>query len=243
MTQLLLYNLNFIIMKRDHENYLTMANATMEVLNRRETEWKHIPRIVTVVSKIKTTTDKANEAHRGTLIVTTGATQDKAALIQEAVAALVKLCKPVSVYAIDKGDMKLHDTLSVSKASLMQLRDMALIQRMRQLTELIEPLVPELGDYGITAVEVENVKKQIEQLATIVTHPRELTAERKSKNELFAELIGELRKEFYLLDSLMKLFDPSELYTEYRNARIIVNLGGRKQKEENPQPPEEPEKP
>ncbi|MDO4704269.1 hypothetical protein, partial [Tannerella sp.] len=221
-------------MKRNHENYLTMANTTMEVMSRRNGEWSHIPRIVHVVSDIKVTMDKTNEAHRGTLIVTTGATQNKAELIQDAVASVVKLCKPVAVYAVDKNDMKLHDELSVSKASLLQLRDLLLVQRLTHLVQLVESCLHHLNDYGVKEEDVKAAKLLIEQLSTIVTQPRELTAERKSKNELFAELIGELRKQFYLLDSLMKLFDPSELYTEYRNARIIVNLGRRKQKEEEP---------
>lgn len=226
-------------MNKNHENYLTMANATMEVMSRRNAEWSHIPRVVHVVSNIKGTTDKANEAYRGALIVTTGATQNKADIVQEAVASVVKLCKPVSVYAIDKNDIKLHDELSVSKASLLQRRDMSLVQRLTHLIQLMEPYLNHLNDYGVKEADVKTAKELIEQLSAIVTQPRELTAERKSKNELFAELIGELRKQFYLLDSLMKLFDPSELYTEYRNARIIVNLGRRKQKEEEPEEGEE----
>lgn len=226
-------------MNKNYENYLTMANATMEVMSRRNAEWSHIPRIVNVMSDIKGTTDKANEAYRGALIITTGATQNKADIVQEAVASVVKLCKPVSVYAIDKNDIKLHDELSVSKASLLQLRDMSLVQRLTHLIQLVEPYLSHLNDYGVKEEDVKAAKALVEQLSGIITQPRELTAERKSKNELFGELIGELRKQFYLLDSLMKLFDPSELYTEYRNARIIVNLGRRKQKEEEPEEEEE----
>ena len=129
-------------MNKNHENYLTMANATMEVMSRRNAEWSHIPRIVNVMSDIKGTTDKANEAYRGALIVTTGATQNKADIVQEAVASVVKLCKPVSVYAIDKNDIKLHDELSVSKASLLQLRDMSLVQRLTHLIQLDVQIYP-----------------------------------------------------------------------------------------------------
>ncbi|AEW22144.1 hypothetical protein BFO_3335 [Tannerella forsythia 92A2] len=46
----------------------------------------------------------------------------------------------------------------------------------------------------------------------------------------------DLRRCVYKLDSLMSLFSGTRFETDYRNARIIVDLGTRKKKEEGPQP-------
>ncbi len=224
-------------MKQYEENYLTMSNTTLQTVNKRKEEWNHVPRIVTAVSKLESDIEKANAAARESLVVTTGVTQDKADLIQQTVAAAVKLCKPACVYAIDRGDMALHDSLSVSRASLLHLRDMALLQRLNQLLGIIEPLRTHLVDYGVKEEQVTELQQLITRLSGMITQPRELTAERKSKKQHLSEIISELRKNLYLLDGLMKIFDPSELYTEYRNARIIVNLGKRSKKTGEPETP------
>ena len=231
-------------MKQYEENFLTMANATFETLIKDDSEWKQVPRIAAAVTKLGTDIEKANGVAKESIVITSGATQNKADLIDQAVSAAVRLCKPACVYALDWGDMALHDTLNVSRASLLQLRDMTLLQRLNRLVEVVDPLVDDLADYGVKPELLGLLKERIIRLSEVITQPRELTAERKSKKQLFSELISELRKTLYQLDNLMKIFDPSELYTEYRNARIVVSLGKRRKKPAAPDtPPSEPETP
>jgi hypothetical protein len=60
-----------------------------------------------------------------------------------------------------------------------------------------------------------------------VNHPRELITKRATKIESLADYIDLLRNVLTRIDNMMRLFDGSEFYRDYKNARKIVDLGGR----------------
>ncbi len=114
------------------------------------------------------------------------------------------------------------DTVSLAKAKDMYTR--------------MEAIKSDLADYGITEEVLDECKRLIDAYDAYITRPRDLIVERKGHNQSLSELLRDLRRCVYKLDSLMSLFSGTRFETDYRSARIIVDLGTWKKKEEGPQP-------
>lgn len=66
----------------------------------------------------------------------------------------------------------------------------------------------------------------------LIARPRTLIVERKSANQdMVLGLLSSLREVLYKMDSLMNLFENTDLKREYKDARIILDLGRRKEGE------------
>lgn len=215
-------------MTTKQQNYLLMTRSSVNVLQKWNSEWNPIVRFADEISALTGELQKVDSASENAMLVTKGVTADKANAREEALSAIVNIAKPAVVNAEDINDIQLAGRLNHSRGSLSTLAQNDLLNMLTGMYNNVEEVKDNLTEYGITGEKLADAKGKLDAISGVITTPRDMIVERKTTNELIEESIGILRKIFYRLDNLMKLFDGTEFYREYKNARIIVDLGSRK---------------
>ncbi len=218
------------------ENYVSMCRTVESVLVTYESVWRSNVRFVKERTLFRDLLSKVEQAGVESLIVTTGATTDKAEAASRLFSMVTDLGKRASVYALDHDNQELHDHLRTSKGALSNMSDTVSLAKAKDVYARMEKIKNGLADYGITEEVLDECKRLIDAYDAYITRPRDLIVERKGHNQSLSELMRDLRRCVYKLDSLMSLFSGTLFEMNYRNARIIVDLGGRRKKKEGPQP-------
>ncbi|MDO5664046.1 MAG: hypothetical protein Q4G63_02160 [Bacteroidia bacterium] len=228
-------------MTQREENFVSMCRAVNDVFKRYESEWKSNKRFEKEVSVFGGLFEQLAQVKSDSNIVTTGATVDKADAALRLFTLAADLGKRVSVYAIDKDNQELHDRLRISRGALSNMRDTPALAKVNDMYNQLLPLIGELGDYGVSQENLDELKALKDEYDALISRPRSLIVERKGHNETIPELIAELRQSLYKLDSLINLFSGTAFGTDYKNARVIVDLVGRRKKKAEDKPSVEPE--
>lgn len=215
-------------MTTKQQNYISMTRSSVNVLQKRNSEWNAIPRFANEVSAVTAELQKVDSSSENAMLVTKGVTADKANAREEALSAIVNIAKPASVYADDINDLQLSARLNYSRGSLSTLAQNDLLNMLTGMYNNVFEHKDNIVEYGVTEEKLTDAKSKLDAFAGVISTPRDMIVERKTTNELIEESIGNLRKIFYRLDNLMKLFEGTPFYAEYKNARIIVDLGSRK---------------
>ncbi len=225
-------------MTTKQQNYISMTRSSVNVLQKWNSEWNAITRFANEVLALTAELQKVDSSSENAMLVTKGATADKANAREEALSAIVNIAKPASVYADDINDLQLSARLNYSRGSLSTLAQNDLLNMLTGMYNNVFEHKDNIVEYGVTEEKLTDAKSKLDAFAGVISSPRDMIVERKTTNELIEESIGNLRKIFYRLDNLMKLFEGTPFYAEYKNARIIVDLGSRKtQGIEDTQPP------
>ena len=214
-------------MTTKQQNFANMAHVTYNKLQSYKSLWESIPQFAALVDELKTTLDEFATAEKESKIVTTGSTADKSGAKQQAIDAVVKISGPAAVYALNTNNLTLYNQINTSKSDLKRVQDGALAQQLHAIIDEIEKIVDALADYGLSPQDVADAKTKTEAYDALVNHPRELITKRATKIESLADYIDLLRNVLTRIDNMMRLFDGSEFYRDYKNARKIVDLGGR----------------
>lgn len=225
-------------MTTKQQNYISMTRSSVNVLQKWNSEWNAITRFANEVLALTAELQKVDSSSENAMLVTKGVTADKANAREEALSAIVNIAKPASVYADDINDLQLSARLNYSRGSLSTLAQNDLLNMLTGMYNNVFEHKDNIVEYGVTEEKLTDAKSKLDAFAGVISSPRDMIVERKTTNELIEESIGNLRKIFYRLDNLMKLFEGTPFYAEYKNARIIVDLGSRKtQGIEDTQPP------
>ena len=225
-------------MTTKQQNYISMTRSSVNVLQKWNSEWNAITRFANEVLALTAELQKVDSSSENAMLVTKGATADKANAREEALSAIVNIAKPASVHADDINDLQLSARLNYSRGSLSTLAQNDLLNMLTGMYNNVFEHKDNIVEYGVTEEKLTDAKSKLDAFAGVISSPRDMIVERKTTNELIEESIGNLRKIFYRLDNLMKLFEGTPFYAEYKNARIIVDLGSRKtQGIEDTQPP------
>ena len=172
----------------------------------------------------------------------TGATKDKYAIEETAIEAGVGIAKFASIYALDKKNLELHDKLRLSRSMLLKLHEDECFKRLTDVLMQLEPVKADLADYGILPADIAHFKTLVDAYENSLAKPRKLTVERKTMNVMvLPELISKMRIALYELDSMIGRFNITSLPTAYKNARMVIDLGSRREDEDDE--PEKPEPP
>lgn len=218
-------------MTTPQENFLTMAHTVNEVLKGERNHWTRIRRFARGAEELNDLIIIASETNAKADSKNTGTTKDKHSAGFEAIAVGVKIAKCASVYALDRKDMDLHDRLRFSRSSLLNRHDTEGYNKLKEVYELLNPIIAELEDYGVLPVDMQYYKNVLDAYNALLTKPREKVAERKTLNTtVLPEFINKMRAVLYTLDSMISLFEGTPLYSNYLNARKIVPLGSRSEK-------------
>ncbi len=224
-------------MNTKQQNFISMVRSLANLFTKWTTTWTGIPAIQKEVDAMNAETVRIDTLSEQTQLSPKGITENKSNARDEALSAIVGIAKPASIYALDAGNMELHRKLCQSRGSLSQLPQNDLLNTLFAVYAEIEKIKEHLSDYGITEPLLQQARVKLDAFASAVPAPRDAIVSRKTNNELIVESIARLRHTLYRLDNLMKIFSETEFYAEYRNARVVVDLGARKKNSgETPQP-------
>ena len=214
------------------ENFLNMGHSTLDTMNNNKPSWEGIPRIVTQVGYLNTGLKAADTFSVESTTDTTGTTQDRKNARAEVILLTVKLAKPASVYALDNNDMDMNQQLSISKGSLSRLPHRYLLSTVKAIYGILSLIAEKIVDMGVKPEDIEALKTAVDTYEIVLNKPRDKKVEKKTVNEQLDDAVSDLRGILYVLDSLMKYFDGTQFYSEYKNARIILDLGIRHRNKE-----------
>lgn len=221
-------------MRQVSENFMTMAEATLKMLQTNETVWSGNAPFAALVNAVKEGIDAVTVLQKDGNAVSTGATLDKELAGDAAIAQAMRLSKFAQVYLLEKGNHTLHDQVKVSRSSMDRHGDAELTAALQNLHEKLSSLSTEAESYGITAAELNKLKDLTKTFDDIKSNPRMIVSGRKSSNMNIPATLRHLREIFHKTDRLIHLWDEShpQFFNNYNNARIIIDLGVRHEKKE-----------
>lgn len=223
-------------MKQRDENFVTMCRAVIQVLTQNTTVIASVPTFVSKATAFNGLMTELEEAMTHSEIEITGATADKSDAEFAAVKLAVNLAKRASIYALDNNNMELHDQLRVSKSDLIKRPDMMVLAKLRDIHSRLTTIGAALADYGIATADLSSLNTLVDAYDALVSRPRILIVERKGYLQgSIPEILASIREVLYRMDSLINIFSDTAFYTDYKNARIIINLGNH-----TPEPAPEP---
>lgn len=230
-------------MTTKQENFISMVRAVNKLLQDNQKTWAGVNRFARAVTELKDLISLIGTVGAKANSPITGATKDKWSIEDEAVDQGVNLAKLASVYALDEKNMELHDKLRISRSRLLHLHEDECLKRLMDVLALLQPLSNDLADFGIVHADVVHFKSLLDAYEAALAKPRQLTVERKTMNTTqLPDLISKMRQTLYVLDSMINRFKQTPLPAQYKNARLIVDLGSRFEEEEEKEGGEE-EKP
>lgn len=175
------------------------------------------------ITAIQTTSGEADLAITG---VTTNKNQLQEALVQSTFSVI----SPVKAYAVllDPPDTTLEAQMDLSVTDLRRLNDDQIGQDAQTLLGIVNPLIPELDDVGITPAIITSWQGDITNYLNALANPRIAITHRASLTGELVTLFEEANK------ILKKVLDPISIsfkaenphyYTDYQKAREIIDRG------------------
>ncbi len=219
-------------MKQSDENFVSMCKVVRDVLSKHEVVWSPRVAFKNQVSVFGGLMDEMDLAMESAEIVSTGATDNKTNAEMQVVLLAVNLAKRGSVYAMEVGNLELHDQLRVTKSTMLRRPDTLTLAKLRDIHSRLGGVIAELADYGVLPADLADLKSKTDVFDGLIARPRILIVERKTANQdIIPGLLSGLWEVLYKMDSLINLFEGTDLKREYKDARIIVDLGRRKEGE------------
>lgn len=74
-----------------------------------------MPQFIALYTKFKEMLNRFGFADKDSKIITTGSTSDKLTAKQQGITIVVKISVPTMVYAINNGNIALHDQLNINR--------------------------------------------------------------------------------------------------------------------------------
>ncbi|MBL0127801.1 MAG: hypothetical protein IPP83_10155 [Flavobacteriales bacterium] len=172
-----------------------------------------------------------------------GIAKDKALKKDEMVEKALEVAQAAYAYATDSTDLELQGKMDFSRSDLVEPRDTVVAQRCQGIHTEASAVAASLVAYGIDAADLLDLQGAITKYVDVVSAPRTAVTVRKGAT---AAIETGVRDGLAILndrmDKLMpafKLSDP-DFHQEYFDARIIVDLGGPGEEEEEPPVPPGP---
>ena len=219
------------------ENKLSMYLAVKNVLDSNQKLWSSVPALVRAIQKLndKLLTINILRAEQEASIkgVTMNKQDRKAVLIQTAMNVIGK----ARAYAMDKKNQELAEAVKYPKTSLEQTRDTTLFHICQMIYDKSMPYINEMGEYGLTSAELNDLKTKTDAYGESVQKPREVISKRKTTGETLNSVMSDIDKLFKeQIDNLVKTFEETnkDVVHTYKNARAIVDIGKRKAETEEP---------
>lgn len=188
--------------------------------------WSSVPAFGTAFEKFSTCVEQIQEFAQKQAEVSRGATADKQRCREAMCDAALVIGGAVRAYAVDASDMELADNVGFSRSALLGGRDRSSAEKCQTIHRLATENVEDLAEHGVTAAKLKALQTKIDAYVACLQRPRQIIAESKTAT---ARLESEIEKADVLLvdglDRLVLHFKDSapEFYSNYVNARVIVN--------------------
>lgn len=222
-------------MNRSQQNKLSMYRTVRTKCAEHQAAWQPLPAFVEAHIDFTTQLTRLEDlaAREPTQGITAAKQGRRDALVEDA----LTIAEAVTAYAEKQKDAGLAARVDFSRSSLVGKRDEDTVSRAQQIHDAATEVVVGLADYGVDAARLTALQVAIDGFREAVPQPRAARASGKTRtkqlDDAFADLDRLLEKR---LDNLAGQFrkGAATFYTDYTNARIIVDLGGGRGGEETP---------
>ena len=230
-------------MEDNFENKLSMYRSVETLLDNNTTKTAGITVFATRQAEFKDVVAAIIEKEENRINATKGLTAEKRKQRNEMILDASIIAAKLKTLAADTNDERLKELSNYKKSHLKEMRDTQLLPIIQGLINTADSNSADLANYGVTAVMIADLstKQGIYNSA--------LGAKAGGFNVKGAALTA-LRNLFKSADSILKdkidnlmegfVKDDNEFYNQYKNARVIYDLGVRHEKEEPTPPPVEP---
>lgn len=212
--------------KENKRNAYVLVNKCLELNQQKVTQ---LPMGSNLALKFKDVIGKIDDIRKEQELQLTGVARDK----RETRAMLEKKTMQIVVrliaYAAHKNDTLLEDKIGFTMSDLRNAADTIVKDRSDAVYTKAKELLAELTGYGITLQVLDDLRKLIDQYHDLIPMPRQRIIERKKQKETLDMLFREADKILVLLDKTVGMvrWDDDSLYSDYMNARTIIDLKGK----------------
>ena len=212
--------------KENKRNAYVLVNKCLELNQQKVTQ---LPMGSNLALKFKDVIGKIDDIRKEQELQLTGVARDK----RETRAMLEKKTMQVVVrliaYAAHKNDTLLEDKIGFTMSDLRNAADTIIKDRCDAVYVKAKELLTELTGYGITQQVLDDLRKLIDQYYDLIPMPRQRIIERKKQKESLDLLFHEADNTLALLDKTIGMvrWDDDSLYSDYMNARTIIDLKGK----------------
>jgi hypothetical protein len=216
------------------ENKLSMYLVVKKVCQEYSSAWSTLPAFGAALTSFSNCIADINLAVQTQTKVITGFAKDKLEEKEEMVIKTVQIASSVFAFAKSINDQALADAVDYKPTKLNRLRDTTLRDVCTKISELANENIAALAPFGITPADITTLNNEIADYDKFLSAPRHAIGTRvfstKELAKLFRDADSLLKNQ---LDRLMEQYRTSNkrFYTRYKNARQIIDLGSRKQKE------------
>lgn len=222
-------------------NKLNMFEAVQAFLVNTQATWTPIAAIGTTkteldgkITAIRTERQKQEKDASGLVI-------ERKQLRETLTRQTLKVSGALMAYASVVNNQELMGIADYPPSAFTIVRDNIVYDMARVIYEAAQPLATQLAGYNVVAADITQLQTLLGQFLTAIPKRRNATAVSKSATTaiggLFKDVDAILKNK---LDKLVLSFrvTNTDFYTNYLNARIIVDLGARKGPEEVVVPPQ-----
>lgn len=226
-------------MNNRQEDKFSMNLAVLKSMYDFKDKWSNVPACVDAVSKFEKLISEIDAQRQIQGGKTTGITENKQKEEDDMIQTTLEMGAGVFAYADKIGDNELKSKVAYSPSTLKTARDTDLRVMCQSVHDAAESVISELENFGITPKDLEKLQKEINDFSAYLSESRNAINTRSIATAKIADLIKEtddlLNNQ---LDKLVTTFQSREprFYETYMKSRQIVNMGSRRQSEEEEEP-------
>jgi hypothetical protein len=222
-------------MKRDFENRLNAVEAVLLIFANNVVVWSVIAVLSGLVDLLKAKVQLVRDLRQIQEADTTGITARKNALKGTLITKSEKVIKGTKALAVATDNQVLLARTGYTHSDLTHASDNELADITRLVYETALPLKTELGGYLVNDADIELVTTLQQQFLLAIPGKRGAVAESAQATQdiekVMKEMSALLREKIDILVAALEPANPA-FYEQYRNARTIVDMGGRHEKPE-----------
>jgi hypothetical protein len=222
------------------ENRLNMYRAVVHVLDANAAEFAGVAAFVTQAGNLHSSVDLIGQLAQIQTADTTGVALDKAMLQQQMIEMTFRVAGALKAFASDNNNATLRQQADINKSTFSKARDDLRDDIAQNIHDLGNTNVAALANYGVTAATLSGLQTRIDAYRAAIASPR--TA-RTQKGTATSMLSDEFKRADMILDDridgLIEQFKTSgtTFYSDYQNARKVVDTGDHSSTPDNPTPP------
>ncbi len=216
-------------MNATQENQVGMFYSVQATAVKHSEAWQGLPAFSQSYDQFSDLVSIIAQTARDQLTGITGATVDK----HRARRALTEVAFPIGTafqsWALAQGNDQLATQAYHPRTDYLYQRDTAAETYASKLLEVATPHIADLGDYGISQADLDELEEAITGYHDLLVAPRTAITDRKAATLLMAQAFAEARAILrFRLDKLVPLIaqDYSEFAVDWWNARQIVDSAG-----------------
>ncbi len=220
-------------MTRKQSNYLRMADTVLPVLEKNNAVWSKSKPFSAGDAVARAERATIGSASQGQQLRSDGITEDLEELSDEAIDQAARLGRLAQAYALDKDNNNtLFRQMQVNASELDRMSDSELPALLTDIHQRMVALAAEddtVGkDYGLTEEALKSLDGAIAAYKAAIGSPRVAISERATHTAAIPAALKKMRQAFAKMDRLVELFAESApgFVSDYRNARVVVDLGG-----------------